>query len=370
MKIGILTSSRADFGIYLPLIRSLNDDSFFELTIIAFGTHSSPYHGETLSEIKNAGFEKIDIIQSLLVNDNPNGISTSYGITTSKFADYWSNNSFDLIFCLGDRYEMSAAVQAGIPFNLKFAHIHGGETTLGAIDNIYRHQITLASSLHFASTESNKQKIIKLTDENKNVYNVGSLSLEGLEKFNFLEENKFRELYSIPTNSFILTTFHTETINIQNIERSALNIKKVILTMSKEFYFVVTMPNNDTYGKKFRNVFEELNNEIPNHIRLIESFGKYHYFNAMRYADFLFGNTSSGIIEAASLGKYVINVGDRQKGRERSENVIDCSFETNEIINAFNKVKQLGSFNGINIYRKLNTTQTIIEILKNKYATL
>ena len=132
MKIGVLTSSRADFGIYLPLLKKLDHDSFFNLKIIAFGTHGSPYHGETISEIKNKGFNNVDLTQSFLLNDNPNGISTSYGLTVTKFADYWKENSFDLVFCLGDRFEMSAAVQAGIPYGLKFAHLYGGGNYIGS----------------------------------------------------------------------------------------------------------------------------------------------------------------------------------------------------------------------------------------------
>jgi len=370
MKVGVLTSSRADFGIYLPLLKKMQEDTFFELRIIAFGTHGSSYHGETISEIQEAGFKNIDLIQSLLLNDNPNGISTSYGLTVTKFSDYWSKNRFDLVFCLGDRFEMSAAVQAGIPFGVKFAHIHGGETTLGAIDNIYRHQITLASSIHFPSTEDYKRKIETIIGDDVHVYNVGSLSLDGIEDFKFMEESEFRNTFKIPDKPYVLITFHPETVKPEKNQEYASELKSTFDELSNEFFLVITMPNADTNGKVFRDAIKEAKFEKPKQILCIENFGKTNYFNAMKYSKFLLGNTSSGIIEAASFGKYVVNVGSRQKGRARGGNVIDSEFDTNEILHAVSKVKDLGSFTGTNIYREPNTAKSITDTLKNNYASL
>lgn len=370
MKVGVLTSSRADFGIYLPLLKSLEEDTFFDLTIIAFGTHGSPFHGETITEIQNAGFKHIDLIQSLLLNDNPNGISTSYGLTVTKFADYWSDNIFDLIFCLGDRFETSAAVQAGIPFGVKFAHIHGGETTLGAIDNMYRHQITLASAIHFPSTEMYKKKISSIIDSGEHIYNVGSLSLDGIEDFQFTDEVEFRNKFEIPDKPYVLITFHPETVKPERNQKYALEMKSALQEISKEFFLVITMPNADTNGKIFRNAIKELSKEAPNQVLCIENFGKTYYFNAMKHADFLLGNTSSGIIEAASFGKYVVNVGNRQKGRARSKNVVDCSFDALEMIKAVETVTNTGKFRGQNIYQKPNSAKKIVEALKSYHDTL
>ena len=370
MKIGVLTSSRADFGIYFPLLKKLKEDSFFDLTIIAFGTHGSPYHGETISEIQGAGFKKIDLIQSLLLNDNPNGISTSYGLTVTKFADYCTENTFDLVFCLGDRFEMSAAVQAGIPFGVKFAHIHGGETTLGAIDNIYRHQITLASTIHFTSTKAYKKKIKTIIGDTNYLYNVGSFSLDVIDDFKFIEENKLRNKYGIPEKSYVLITFHPETVKPEKNHEYASELKSVLDELSNEYFLVITMPNADTNGKIFRDAINESKSENSDQILCIENFGKTNYFNAIKYSSFLLGNTSSGIIEAASFGKYVVNVGNRQKGRARGQNVIDSEFEANKILQAVSHLKNLGSYEGTNIYRKPNTVKVIIDTLKNYYALL
>ena len=160
MKVGILTSSRADFGIYLPLLNYIKEIPLFDIEIIAFGTHLSKSHGYTIEMIEEIGFSKIYKISSLISNDDEESISTSYGLTIIKFGNFWAKNKFDIVFCLGDRFEMSAAVQAGIPFGIKYAHFHGGEITLGAIDNIYRHQITLASLLHFTATKFFSRKVV------------------------------------------------------------------------------------------------------------------------------------------------------------------------------------------------------------------
>lgn len=370
MKIGVLTSSRADFGIYLNLLKQIKADHFFELKIIAFGTHGSPFHGETISEIYGEGFENIDILQSLLLNDNYNGISTSYGLTIIKFADYWSRNSFDLVFCLGDRYEMSAAVQAGIPFGVKFAHIHGGETTLGAIDNIYRHQITMASTIHFPSTEAYKNKIVSMIGDPEAVHNVGSLSLDGIEDFQFMHEHEFRNKFQIPNKPYLLGTFHPETVNAEKNMQYALEINSALEKLSNKYYLVVTMPNADTNGITMRNAIGEFKKKFSHKIHCIENFGKSNYFNAVKYSKFLLGNSSSGIIEAASFGKYVVNVGDRQKGRAKGGNIVDCKFEANDILKAVAKVELSKSLDGSNIYRKENSVKIIINFLKKYYATL
>lgn len=136
MKIAVLTSSRADFGIYLPLLSQLESDEFFDLEIIAFGTHLSKNHGYTIEEIKNSNFKTIHEVVTPLDNNTALDVAKNIGETISIFANFWSKNKYDYIIALGDRYEMFAAVTATTPFVWKVAHLHAGETTLGAIDNL------------------------------------------------------------------------------------------------------------------------------------------------------------------------------------------------------------------------------------------
>jgi GDP/UDP-N,N'-diacetylbacillosamine 2-epimerase (hydrolysing) len=370
MKIGVLTSSRADYGIYLPLLNKIKDDCFFELEIIAFGTHLSKSHGFTLNEIEKGKYSKIYCISSIITNDDEEGVATSYALTALKFVDFWQNNKFDLVFCLGDRFEMSAAVQAGIPFNVKFAHLHGGETTLGAIDNIYRHQITLSSILHFTANEIFSKRVIELIGHNKNVYTIGSLSLYEIEKFKPINKTEFLEKFKLPNKEFVLITFHPETVDTEMNIDFASEMRKALSQIASNYFLVITMPNADTQGSIYRIEIEKLKNEFLSQVVIVENFGKENYFSAMYYAKVLIGNTSSGIIEAASFGKYVVNVGDRQKGRLQSANVINVSFNHQAIIEAIDKAMASKVYVGINNYYNQNSVDLIINHIKQFNETL
>lgn len=363
MKIGLLTSSRADYGIYFSLIEGLVKQPAFQLEIIAFGTHLSKFHGYTLENIqKHVPQLKIHTISTLITNDDEEAISTSYGLTCLKFADFWKHQTFDLVFCLGDRFEMSAAVQAAIPFGVKFAHIHGGETTLGAIDNIYRHQITLASKWHFASTEHYKNRIIEILGTQEHIYSVGALSLDDLNSFLPTPKELFLAQYNI-IDPFILITFHPETVSSEQNENFSNEMYHALAQLQSEMMLVITMPNADTLGSVYRNQLIQLKNNFPDNIILIENFGKQNYFSAMHYCQLMIGNTSSGIIEAASFGKYVVNVGNRQLGRAQSENCLTVPFEANEIIKQTHIFLSKGFFLGENIYQKSNVAQKIINLI-------
>jgi GDP/UDP-N,N'-diacetylbacillosamine 2-epimerase (hydrolysing) len=364
MKIGVLTSSRADYGIYLPLLQLLKTDSYFQLEIIAFGTHLSKTHGYTLSHIENDGYQTIHEIPSLGADDSTKGIAQSYGNTVIKFAEFWQSNTFDLVFCLGDRFEMSAAVQASIPFGVALVHIHGGETTLGAIDNIYRHQITLASKIHFVSTTDYKAKVKQLIGRSQHIYDVGALSLDNIGNFQPLEKVSFLKTFQIKNEDYALVTFHPETVAVDSNRTYAMHMRNALAQLSEKLNIVVTMPNADTLGSVYREQLHELKKEHPDQILLVENFGKVNYFSAMHYAKLLIGNTSSGIIEAASFHKYVINVGSRQKGRAHGENVFDVEFDSKKIVEKTNEVLKLSNFVNDNIYYKSNTAASIIKTIK------
>ena len=364
MKIAVLTSSRADYGIYLPLLQRLKTESTIILEIIAFGTHVSENYGFTISDIVKDGYDKIHEINSLVGDDSQKGISISYANTILKFADFWQNNRFDLVCCLGDRFEMSAAVQASIPFGVKLAHIHGGETTLGAIDNVYRHQITLASQLHFVSTLDYKKKVEELSGSPENIYDVGALSLDNISDFQPIEKLSFLNTFQIKNKDYALVTFHPETVAVDSNIAYAKQMRAALIELTKTLNIVITMPNADTLGSLYREEIHKLKVEVPDKIVLVENFGKANYFSAMYYAKLLIGNTSSGIIEAASFHKYVINVGSRQKGRAKSGNVFDVRFDAKNIVDKTNAILKLPNFAEGNVYYKTETADSIIKIIK------
>lgn len=364
MRIGILSSSRADYGIYLPLIEALCPDASFRLELICFGTHLSKFHGYTLKDIDQSKFAKIHVVENIIANDSPNAIASSFGLTALKFADFWQNNEFDIVFCLGDRFEMAAAVLAALPYGVKFAHLHGGETTLGAIDNVYRHTITLASKVHFVATEKNGERIRELIGSGENIFHVGSLSLDNLKKIELLSKNEFFEKWQIDLNKkTILITVHPETVDFSKNEGFSEEIHKTLCLLAPQRQLVITMPNADTSGMVFRNQFLKLQEQFPKQVVLIENFGTQSYFTCMKYAEILLGNSSSGIIEAASFGKYVIDIGDRQKGREAGENIIHVPFEANTIYETCVAYMDT-TYSGKNIYDNGGAVDRIINFLK------
>jgi GDP/UDP-N,N'-diacetylbacillosamine 2-epimerase (hydrolysing) len=365
-RIVFLTSSRADYGIYLPLLKILKNDPFFEVSIIAFGTHLSPFHGYTLTQILNDGFEVPFQIESLLAGDSPNAIATSMALTSIKFADFWKQHQheFDLVFCLGDRYEMFAAVAAGIPFGIKYAHLHGGEKSLGAIDHIFRHSITLASKYHFVSCEAHARRVSKLIESEKNIFNVGALSLDNISTLPILSKEEFFNRFGVDLNKpTILVTVHPETASPEENANHAEELAKTLLEL-KKYQVLISLPNADTNGSVIRSRFMQLPDESNNRITCHENLGSQSYFTAMKYCAFLLGNTSSGIIEAASFRKWVINLGNRQQGRQQSDNIINIPFELEFMHKMIKEIEQSPDYTGSNIYYKENTAKSICTILK------
>ncbi len=364
-KIGVLTSSRADYGIYKSLITKIENDGRFKLTIIVFGMHLKKKYGNTIDLIKKDNYERIDIVKGMPDNDTPLAISNGYGDLIKYFSIYWETNKFDTVLCLGDRFEMSAAVQAAIPFNVKFAHFHGGEITLGAIDNIYRHQISLCSTIHFTTHKVFYEKLVSVMGNNKNIYNFGSLSIENIEDTNISNWDDVRNQFKIPDKEFILVTFHPETTNIKQNSKFCKIIYNVLERISKEIHIVVTLSNADTMNSIYKKTMYKLNKLFPSHFTLVDNFGKENYFSAMNKSKFLIGNTSSGILEAASFKKYVLNVGNRQKGRFKGDNVYDVPFNEKLIYEKYLYLSKLGIYKNKNIFYKKNTSDKIIEVLAN-----
>lgn len=362
----VLTSSRADFGIYLPLLRKLQRSEKIDLSILAFGTHLSKFHGYTIEQIKASGFDVNYTISSLVLGDTEADIANSYALTAQKFADFWSlhSNHFDVVFVLGDRFEMAAAVAAGIPFNLNFAHIHGGETTLGAIDNIYRHSISLASKLHFVALPEFKQRLKSILGSQENIYTVGALSLDSLKEISFLALDKFYSKWGIDLNKrSILITVHPETVAASENKIYANELFKSLTSLTEEYQLVITMPNADTLGSLYRSAYDKLKKLYASKVFLIENFGTQSYFTAMKHASIMLGNTSSGIIEAASFQKYAINIGNRQKGRIAGDNVIHVDFSAEAIIAAVRKISTK-SYQGTNIYHRGDVANQIIKAIE------
>ncbi len=366
INILVLTSSRADFGIYLPVLKLLKKDPAFDLKILAFGTHVSHDHGYTIDNIREAGFEPDFSIESMSGSDSPLDIANAYALTASKFAEFWNahQRDFTFVLVLGDRYEMAAAVAAGIPFGIPFVHIHAGETTLGAIDNVYRHSITLASVMQFVSMPAYRDRVRQILGNEDKCYVSGAPSIDNLAGMDLLSTGEFYKRWNIDLlQPFILVTIHPETIDYNSNEIYAKEMLDCLGKLASGKQIIITMPNADTSASVFRAAFKTLAEENKSSVHLVENFGTQSYFTCMKYAGLMIGNTSSGIIEAASFGSYVLNLGNRQAGRTAGENVIHLPFDSNSIIK--NTELYFGkTYGGGNIYGKGNAASIIIENLK------
>lgn len=368
MKIGLLTSSRADFGIYYPLVKELIEDSFFDLEIIAFGTHLSEKYGYTVNEIEKQGFKVKHKIETLPQGDSAYAISSSMGETMQKFSTFWDCETFDLVLALGDRYEMFAAVSAASPFNIDIAHIHAGETTLGAIDNAYRHSISLMSKYLFVSTDTYRQRAIEINQDAECVNNVGALSIDNLKKQRLFSLKEFKDEFNIDLNKpSILSTFHPETMSLAANEHYIHELIESFRVLQTRYQIIITMPNSDTMGLMIRKELEAFGRNNPK-VKMVESFGMKGYLSCMKHCSFLLGNTSSGFVEAAYFPKWVINLGDRQKGRIITDNILNSMVTRQDILKKVDFIERTSIPQNVNIYGEGNAAQKMVTQLKQIYG--
>lgn len=366
----VLTSSRADYGIYLPLLKELRLTDEIEFEILAFGTHLSAKHGYTINEILKDGFTVQHQVEIPYDHDGPEDIALCFAKTVEHFSRFWAKNgkNYDWIIVLGDRFEMAAAVAAGIPFVLPFVHFYGGETTLGAIDNIYRHFITLSSSLHFVSLPAFKERVIEIVGEQARCFVVGALGLDNLSQMPLLSTDEFYKKWQIDlAKPSVLITIHPETVAFDDNVNYAIESEIALNQLANQYQLIITMPNADTYGNLYRKMFQTLKEKYPTQVHLIENFSTESYFTAMKHVGLMLGNTSSGITEGSSFQKYVLNIGDRQKGRIAGDNVIHTSFNSKEIIEKVNQYFGK-SYTENSIYFKGGASKNIVkELISNEY---
>ena len=367
MNIGIVTTSRADFGISLPLLHKIKEKGH-SVFLFAGGMHTSSSHGNSYRLIEEQGYEIAEKIGGLDDDDSPEGIAKSMANTLSGYAAAWTKyqNKLDVVIVLGDRFEMFAAVSSLIPFNIKIAHIHGGETTLGAIDNKFRHAITVMSDIHFTSHEKHAEKVVEMIGEKNNVYNVGALGVENLLMQPLYTPLEFKAKFNFDiSQKFVLTTIHPETVAVGKNEGYIHQFIDAV----KEFNVPVlcTLPNADTDGKIIRQALLDFEKQYPTKIKCFENLGIKGYFTAMKNCAAMIGNTSSGIIEAASFKKWVLNLGDRQKGRYAPNNVLHVNFEKEAILSAYKSLELLDSSKIVNPYGMGNTAEEILKIVEKEF---
>jgi GDP/UDP-N,N'-diacetylbacillosamine 2-epimerase (hydrolysing) len=373
-KICVITGSRAEYGLFYPLLKLLKKSDVFSLQLIVTGMHLSPEFGLTYREIEGDRFridEKVDI---RLHSDTPQGILSSMGLALDKLGKALNRLNPDLIMVLGDRFEIFCAATAAHIFRIPVVHLYGGELSAGAVDEAFRHAITKMSQLHFTSTEQYRQRVIQLGENPATVFNVGALGIENIEKLNFLPQKELeKELNFKFDQDTILVTFHPVTLEKDTAERQFGELLKT-LELFPELKIIFTLPNADTNGRIIIKMIKEFIKTNPTRSKAFYSLGRVCYLSLVKIAKAVVGNSSSGIVEAPSLGKPTINIGDRQKGRLMTDSVINCRPESKSIGLALRKALspkfQYLCTKAKNPYSQGDTTAKIIYFLNKNIKSL
>ncbi len=367
-NICIITGSRAEYGLLKPLIDEIQKENNFQLQLIVTGSHLSPEFGLTYKLIEDDKIrinEKIDI---LLSSNSPTGISKSMGLGLIGFSESFDRLRPDLVIVLGDRFEIFSAVIAAYVANIPVAHIHGGETTEGVIDEGFRHSITKMSYLHFTSTEEYRKRVIQLGENPDRVFNVGAIGLDNIKQLKlFSKEELVKKLNINFKNKNLLITFHPETIGDNDIKKQFQNLLDAMDELN-DTLLIFTKSNADKGGRIINKMIDEYCEKNDDKAISFTSIGQLNYLSVMQYIDAIVGNSSSGIIEAPSFKIATVNIGDRQKGRIKAESVIDCEAEKDKILKTLNKIYDNAyknrCKNTINPFYKNNISKEMINIIK------
>lgn len=369
-KIAVVTGSRAEYGLLYPLIKMIEHDHELLLQLVVTGMHLSPEFGYTCNEIVQDGFRVDEKVEMLLSSDTNVGITKSMGLGLIGFADVWERLKPDIVVVLGDRYEIMVAVQAAMIANIPIAHLHGGESTEGLVDEAIRHSITKMSHLHFVSNEKYRTRVMQLGEAPAWIFNVGALGLDNIRNHESVSRKEFEESIDFKLGELsFLVTYHPVTLHQWGSKRLLQELFAALDEFS-EARVVFTKPNADADGRIIAQMIDEYVGRNKERMIAHTSLGKNRYLNALHHLDVVIGNSSSGIIEAPIFKKPTINIGDRQKGRASGSTVIHCSDLADDIIAAIQlalskEFYQNNLKNAVSLYGDGHASNQIIDVIKN-----
>lgn len=330
MRICVITGSRAEFHLLAPIIRKMEGDPFFDLRIAVTGSHLSKRIGYTVDEIEAEGFS-IDVkIPILGDGDGASDIDAAEAAALVGFGAYFDESSPDAIMVLGDRYELLPVAMAALTRAIPLIHIHGGEVTEGAIDEAVRHSLTKLSALHFVACEPYRRRVIQLGEDPQRVFDVGALGVENARTVPLLSKQELFDDLDIPLDAMLgIVTFHPETLSALTPE-AQVEALLAALEAFPDMFFLFTKSNADAGGNAINDAIDAFVDAHEN-CKAVFSLGAQRYLSALSHARVVIGNSSSGILETPAFGVPTVNVGDRQKGRIRAQNVLDCDTDARAI---------------------------------------
>lgn len=370
----VVTGSRADFGLFRPLLNEIKKAKDFKLQLVVTGSHLSRRFGSTYQEIEQEGYEITKKVDIQLISDTERGICRSIGLGVIGFAEALNELKPDLVVLLGDRFETLAGAIASHVSRIPIAHIHGGERTEGAIDDAFRHAITKMSLLHFTSAEEYRQRVIQLGESPDRVFNVGALGVDNIKICKLLDRDVLEKKIGFNfAKRNILVTFHPVTLERCSAKAQFKELFKAIDSF-RDIGVIFTMPNADTDNSVIRDLVDVYVKKNSLEAVCFENMGTLKYLSTLQAVNAVIGNSSSGIIEAPSFGIPTINIGDRQKGRLMAKSIINCAPQAKQIRNAIKKafspkfVKFCKTVN--NPYGGGNVAEKIYKVIKTSINDL
>lgn len=335
-KICVVTGARAEYGLLRWVMEGIQNSALLELQLIATGMHLSPEFGLTTREIEADGFRINKKIEMLLSSDTSIGITKSMGLGMIGFADALAELKPDLMLVLGDRYEIFTAAASAMIAKIPIAHCHGGESTEGAIDESIRHSITKMAHLHFVAADEYRNRVIQLGEQDDKIFQVGGLGVDNILRLNLLTRPQLEESLNFKlAKRNLLITFHPVTLEEKNTSANQMKELLSVLADLNDVGLIFTMPNADEDGRALFKLISTFCSE-HNNAQAYTSLGQLRYLSCIKHTDGVIGNSSSGLLEAPSLKKGTINIGDRQKGRLKAFSVIDSTPERKSISESIN----------------------------------
>ena len=341
-KITVVTGTRAEYGILYPVLKEVEAKPGLELSLVVTGAHLSHEFGYTVKEIEDDGFSIDARVDMLLSDDSLESMAKAVGLGILGMARAWGQSKPDIIVVLGDRVEPLAAAIAGAYMNIPLAHIHGGDSPRGGLDEYARHAITKLTHIHFPATKVSAERIIKMGEDEWRVHVVGSPALDVILNEPLISSEVLAKKLGLDSSRpLILLVQHPLTTEVEN---AAGQMRETLRAIVEAGYPAIAMyPNSDAGGRRMIEVIKEYETRYP-FIKALKSLPRREYLSLMKAASVLVGNSSSGIIDAPSLGLPVVNIGTRQEGRERGRNVIDVGHSKSEVTRAIEKALTDGDF--------------------------
>ena len=331
-KIIFVTTNRSEFGIIRNILYKFDNSKRFDSTLLVGGSHLIKKYGFSFTEIKEAKYKNIKIVK---INQKEANIEKIYLNIFKKSYKLFLKKKPDLVFLTGDRFEILAVASVCLYLNIKVIHLHGGEITLGAIDDAVRHAVSKIAKFHFVTTETYRNRLIQLGEEPKNIILSGSPSVENITKLKIITIHSLKKKLDIELKDYFLLTIHPETIKNQYFNKNVENIFKV-LKKYKKYKIIVTMPSPDRGTEIIQQVIKKYIDKKQ--FYFLKSLGSDIYISLVKHSCGVIGNSSSSLIELPSLKKGAINLGNRQNGRIKAKNVIDSNFKLKSINEAITKL--------------------------------